>query len=79
MNAIMDHQLSVGAAEELLRVTDADERRPLAALASAQHWERPQVRAVQDVLNQGPVSDLTASARSELRRLYQRLALRVAD
>jgi hypothetical protein len=34
---------------------------------------------VQGLLSQGPVSDLTASARAELRRLYQRLPLLVAD
>ncbi len=34
---------------------------------------------VEQLLNQGPVSDLTASARAQLRRLYQQLALLVAD
>ena len=37
------------------------------------------VRQVEALLNAGPVSELPTRARTELRRLYQRLALLVAD
>jgi ParB family transcriptional regulator, chromosome partitioning protein len=107
---VMGQQLSVGAAEELLRVSDAGERQQLAQRATVERWERPRVRAellqrrsntprlehgvpavalsselvratgqVLDLLDQGPVSDLSTTARADLRRLYQRLALLVAD
>ena len=40
---VLDNQLSVSTAEELLRA-DPEEREELAEQAASEHWERPQVR-----------------------------------
>jgi ParB family chromosome partitioning protein len=58
--------------------SDASSKVP-AAISQRSRAVAEAAAQVQDLLDQGPVSELTAKARGELRRLYQRLALLVAD
>jgi hypothetical protein len=77
--------LLVSTAEELLREPDIAARRELAQRAAREEWTpsvarlASRIRALSNELADADVSAFSPAARAELRRLYQRLALLVAD
>jgi len=48
---VLGGELSVSTAEELLRVSDTEQRRTLASQAVEERWERPQIRAALERCN----------------------------